>query len=224
MLTPDTRMSDEVKVASPDEIRARTRKRKRDAKKGGKGGSVRNNLNGPDKDILSADVAEKRRTALGLRKQKMTYADIASAMGLSTAMVAWRYVQDALADIPMEVAAEVKQLEIEDCRADLFRINQRLAEEAKGKKLTVRAMVAALGAKVKLREQLARYLGLYAPVRQEVTGKDGAPLLTLSMADIQGMTDDQLERHISAANRGSGSSGSGAGSAATASRATRQPH
>lgn len=216
-------MAEDVKPLPAEEIRTRKRMRKAEAQKSRKG-SRRQNLDGPDKDIISADVAEKRKLALGLRKQRATYADIAKAMGLSTPMVAWRYVQDAIADIPMEVAAEVKQIEIEDCRADLFRINQRLEEERdSGKKITVRALVVALGAKVKLREQLARYLGLYAPVRNEHTGKDGAPL-TLTMTDIQGMTDDQLERAISNASRGSSSSGAGAGSPSSSPRASRQPH
>lgn len=176
------------------------------------------NLHGPDKAIVSAEVAEKRKTALGLRKQKMTYEAIAAAMGLSTPMVAWRYVQDALKAIPFEAAVEVKQLEIEDCRDDLRRLNTRLAEG----KLTVRGLVAALGAKVKLREQLARYLGLYAPIRSELTGKDGAPL-TLTMTDIQGMSDDDLDRTISA-GRQRGASGGGAGAPAATPRASSRAH
>ena len=194
------------------DVPVRTRKRR-----GGKRSAP--GLNGPDKQIISAEVQEKRKKALELRKQKMTYDAIASVMGLSTPMMAWRYVNDALKAIPMETAIEVKQLEIEDCRADLLRLNQRLA--AKG--LSVAEEVKALTAKAKLREQLARYLGLYAPVRTELTGKDGAPL-ALTMADIQGMTDEQLERAIAGVGRGSGARGAGAGEPQAAPGSPRQAH
>lgn len=161
-------------------------------------------LSGPSKQIAAAEVQERRRQALELRKRKMTYEAIARAMGLSTPMVAWRYVQDALKAIPAEVASEVKQLEIEDCRDDLRKLNERLA--VAGDRISFVDLSKALGAKMKLREQLARYLGLYAPTRTELTGRDGAPL-TLTMTDIQSMTDEQLERAISSGSRGPGGAG-----------------
>ena len=184
-----------------------------------KGGQRSPNLNGPDKQIISAAVAEKRVEALELRKNGMSYHAIAAQMGLSTPMVAWRYVNDAIAAIPKEKATELRRIHIEDANADLLRLNKRIREE----KLTVSEFCKALSAKVKARDQLAKLLGLYAPTRAEVTGKDGAPL-TITTTDIRDMTDEQLERAIANANRRSSAGGDRAGTSSTAPREAGEAH
>lgn len=157
-----------------------TRKRRKDGKR-----PKPAPLQGPQLQRKMAATQEKRRQALELRKQGATYEQIARAMQLSTPMVAWRYVQDALKDIPIEVAKEVKLLEIEACRDDMRRVNERIA----GGKLSLVEFVKAIGAKVKLREQLARYLGLYAPT-------DHTHTFLNRHVDVNALTDEQIERAL----------------------------
>ncbi len=174
-------------------------------------------LRGPKFTIKSAEVQEKRLQALQLRKAGASYPMIAKQMGLSTPMVAWRYVQDALAEIPVEAAAELKSIMLIGIDADLVLLNNLHA-----KARTVAGHAKLVLAKIRLRELHARLLGLNAPTRNEHTGKDGVPL-TLTMNEIQGMTDEQLDRTF-AASRRSGPSGSGAGASASPPRSPRDPH
>ena len=163
------------------------------------------NLNRADKQIVSAEVAEKRRQALVLRKKGATYEQIKREMGLSTAMVAWRYVHDAIAEIPREDAIECKALAIAKLDAQEVRLNNLLLE-----KTTVLEKCRIETVLVKLAERRARLEGHDAPSRTELTGKDGAPL-ALSLKDIESMTDDQLERALGSALRTATSGGAGAG-------------
>lgn len=184
-------------------------------------GSTAQNLRGPDKQIIQAATAEKRVEALQLRKKKMSYRDIAKALGLSTAMMAWRYVQDAIKDIPKEVAEEVRALEIQDCEEDLLRLNEKISAG----NLSIGDHCKVLGTKVKIREQLARYRGTYAPVRAEVTGRDGAPI-AMTLTQIESMSDAELDRALrtGGANGRSSPHGHGAGTSSSASETDRSPH
>lgn len=193
----------------------------RKKKKPGPNGNRPPQLRVPHHEIVAAEVAERQRQALEFRKLRMTYDSIGKAMvPPCTAMSAWRYVQKALAAIPREAAEETKRIEIEDCYADLKRLNKRIASG-----LTVIEEIKALGAKAKLREQLARYFGHYAPARTELTGKDGAPLsLSLTQSDIEAMSDEQIDRAIDAACRRSGGAGTVSGTEATTPGTSRQAH
>ena len=156
---------------------------------------------------MSAEVAEKRRQALVLRKKGATYEQIMREMGLSTPMVAWRYVNDAIAAIPREEAKECKALAVAKLDAQEVRLNNLLLEKA-----TILEKCRIELVLVKLAERRARLEGHDAPTRTELTGKDGAPL-ALSLKDIEGMTDDQIDRALGHAIRTASSAGVGAGEA-----------
>jgi len=187
----------------PAEKTVRTRKRKHPR-----------GLDGPHLQRKMAETAEKRRQALALRKQGLTYEQIARAMGLSTKMVAWRYVEEAIKEIPRENAIAVKALATQKLDAQEARLNTLLAaadaaDPKKKRSLSVAELVRIELALVRVAERRARLEGHDAPLRTELTGKDGAPL-TLSVHDLEGMSDDQLDRVIRSALR-SGASRGGSG-------------
>lgn len=123
-----------------------------------------------NKDAKPAGVAlwEKRWQYLDLRKQGLSYYQIAQRFGVSETAVS-HTVKGALAElieISKEDAEEVRQLELE-----------RLDEMLQG--IWNRATtgdVAAVDRVVKLMERRAKYSGLDAPTRGEITGKDGGPI------------------------------------------------
>lgn len=199
------------------------------------------NLHGPDKQIIQAETQERRRQALILRKQGATYEQIATQLKFSTKMVAWRYVHEAIADIPADEARDAKRIEVEKLDARELRLNQLLlridgrrdlyekrARDAGGDPanhvgLFVVEEVRVNAALTKIAERRARLEGLDAPTRAELTGKDGAPL-RLSTNDIQGMTDEQLDRVLNGARGGSGAGGGGARAPEAAPGEGRRPH
>lgn len=163
-------------------------------------GKLPKSLRGPALQQRMADVREKRAKALELRKQGATYAQIAEQMGLSTPMVAWRYVNDALADIPKENAIGLRNLEISKIDAREVLLNSKLAKANVGETVKI---VTAL---TKLQERRSRLLGLDAPNRTEVTGRDGAPL-AMTVNDLTELSNEQLERIVDDALRQSARSG-----------------
>lgn len=174
----------------------------------------------PHHEIVAAEVAEKQREALDLRKLGLTYEAIAKRMNCS-AMSAHRYVNKAIAAIPKEAAEDTKRVMLETCYANLVQINTRIQAG-----LTPEQAFKAIGAMVKVRDQIAKYEGHYAPTRAELTGRDGSPL-TMTVTDLEGMNDDQLDRIIRMAI-GRGASGGSGGAETEASpgegRATRRTH
>lgn len=168
-------------------------------------------LRGPQKQVKQADAQERRRQALDLRRGGMTYDQIARRMNLSTAMVAWRYVNDAIAQIPREEALATKAVELNKLDALELRLEKRLTDQPGDMK--------AYGMKLRCMERRARYLGLDAPVRTELTGRDGG-VIRMSVDDLKGMTDDQLDKLTTAALRDATSSGSGGADSGEASSET----
>jgi predicted transcriptional regulator len=187
-------------------------------------------------------VAEKRRLALMIRKRGATYEQIARELGLSTKMVAWRYVHEAIAEIPAEEARDTKRLELEKLDARELRLNNLLLSIDQRRKLyedKVKLGVAEpedhVGLFVveqcrieqqltRIAERRARLDGLDAPTRAELTGKDGAPLISLTREDIKGMTDEQLKRVVNGTHRGGGAGAGGAGAPGAAPGEDRRPH
>lgn len=68
--------------------------------------------NSAKKDAQRAELRKKWAEALDLRKMGYTHAAIGEEMGVS-ADTAWRYVQNALKDITVESAEEVRVLELQ---------------------------------------------------------------------------------------------------------------
>ena len=93
-------------------------------------------------------------------------------MGLALSN-AHKAVQQAIADIPKELAEDVRLLELE-------RLDRMLAG------MWPKAIAGdpkAVAAAVKIMDRRAKYLGIDAPVRTELTGKDGGPIETKSGYD-----------------------------------------
>jgi DNA-binding CsgD family transcriptional regulator len=112
-------------------------------------------------------VHEKERQALELRKAGATFDEIADALGMSKNGV-WKAVTRALKSMTAEPAEELRSLEV----ARLDTMQRGLWNDArKGK-------VAAVDRVIKISERRSKLLGLDAPTKAEVTGKDGAPINT----------------------------------------------
>lgn len=121
-------------------------------------------------------VADRRLMALGLRRQGGSYRQIAGqlskqpgvspryneAQAFKDVMAALQRLNDKMA----EEAAAVRTLELE-------RLDELFAVYYGKAKL---GDYAALDRCLHLMDRRARYLGLDAPVRQELTGKDGGPI------------------------------------------------
>lgn len=126
------------------------------------------------------DTAARREFVLRLRRKGKTYRAIAAAalaeFGPDRLPNGWdcRYAYmdvkrelDKLREVVGEHAEDVRQLELLRLDAML----DGLWERARAGKAT------AVDRVLKIMERRARLLGLDAPTRQEVTGKDGEPLL-----------------------------------------------
>ena len=149
---------------------------------------VPKSLRGPAYSIKALETQKKRSEALTLRIAGASYPRIAKQMGCSV-MTAYRWVNDAIADIPRDAAIECKAIMLEAIDADMVSLSNLLS----GIKLTPSETAKLVLAKDRLRETKARLQGLNAPVRNEHTGKDGGAILT-GHVDLEGMTDEQLER------------------------------
>lgn len=150
-----------------------TRKRKR----------VHPGKRGPKFVARQEDLAHRRNEALELRKNGLSYPQVGQRMGVS-AMTAWRYVQDAIADIPKENAIEVRNLTLAQIDTDLARLNN-LHATAK----TVADVTKIVMAKDRLRESKSRLLGLNAPQLLEHT--------VLNRVDVRTLSDEQIDRALS---------------------------
>jgi hypothetical protein len=128
------------------------------------------------RDKLSAETQERRRQALDLRKRGLTYPQIAKAMSVSLG-TAHKLVQTAISDIPKELAEDVRLLELE-------RLDRMLAG------MWPKAIAGdpkAVAAAVKIMDRRAKYLGIDAPIKAELTGKDGGQLAPPLQIAIEAM-------------------------------------
>lgn len=105
------------------------------------------------RDIRTAEIAEKHRKALELRKAGATYDQISSQLGYANRSVAWQAVRKAIADIVREPAEEVLTLELARLDALL------LGCWSKAKSGDTQAIDRAL----RIMERRAAYLGIDAP-------------------------------------------------------------
>lgn len=136
-------------------------------------------------DILEA--TEKRKRAIALRKAHYSYQEIADELGLSKTRVR-QYVAEAMDENRKETAEEAAEIrEMELLRLDeLLKAWFPMAKAGDDK---------AAGIVLKAQERRAKLLGLDAPVRQELTGKDGGPMQTVNAhAKLDNLTDAQLEQ------------------------------
>lgn len=128
--------------------------------------------NSAKRDMRAADTQEKRNQALDLRRRGLNYREIAKALACSLAN-AHKLVETAIAQIPIEAAEQVRQLEL----ARLDKMLEGLNDSANTG--DPRAVLAV----VKIMERRAKYLGLDAPQQHEHAGKGGGPI-TVTLDEI----------------------------------------
>ena len=116
--------------------------------------------------ILQAQ--ERQLQALELRKAGVTYAAIAQKLGYKTADGAHKAVGSALKKSIQEPADALRTLEVERLDAMLLAI----AAQVRGGNL------GAIDRALRIMERRAKLLGLDMPTRHEMTGAEGAPLIS----------------------------------------------
>jgi DNA-binding CsgD family transcriptional regulator len=113
-------------------------------------------------------LEERKLQALDLRKSGASFRVIGQQLSISHE-TARTYVHEALRDLAdkqMELAAEYRQLELE--RLD------RLMLAVWGN--ATKGDVGSINAALKISDRRAKLLGLDAPTKQELTGKDGGAI------------------------------------------------
>lgn len=116
--------------------------------------------------IRRLEAVKRQEQALQYRIMGATLAQIAEKLGYATAQGAACAIESALKRTLQEPADAVRELEL--TRLDTMLLGLWPAA-SKGD-------IAAIGAAMQIMNRRARYLGLDAPEKREVTGKDGAPL------------------------------------------------
>lgn len=138
-------------------------------------------------DAVHAEIQKKRSEALALRIRGMPVAQIADKIGVSQPTV-YRYIDEALKQIPRANAQEALKLELE--KLDTRDTQIAIALQDKDLKHADRARyMLALTRTTELRSKL---LGLFAPERHEHSMVD-----RINPSSVRGMSDDDLRRYAS---------------------------
>ena len=111
-------------------------------------------------------AAERQRQALALRTGGASFAQIAVALGFKSAPGAYYAVEAALKRVPAVEAHAHRALNLERLNTMRLQYWQRV----------LAGDLEAMEMELKTQAREAKYLGLDAPVKQEVTGQDGEPL------------------------------------------------
>lgn len=122
--------------------------------------------NSAKRDSRAIDVKERTRKALELRKAGASYDQIAEKLGYADGSNVRRAVMGAIEEITEEPAKEVLKLELSRLDAMLLGLYQKAKS----------GDAAAVDRVIRIMDRRAKYLGLDAPEKSELTGKDGAPL------------------------------------------------
>ena len=122
------------------------------------------NKNQTSPSTIDAKVRAAR--ALELRMEGMKFDDIATELGYNSKQAAFDAVSRELKAITREPAEEVLRLDLErlDRMWGIHYLNAQAGD------------AMALSSCMRIMERRARLLGLDAPAKNEVTGKDGAPI------------------------------------------------
>lgn len=107
------------------------------------------------------DRAERKRNALELRLAGASYRDIAQALGISPA-TAMQDCKEALADIPMQQADEMRTVEL----SRLDRLQRAVWPKA------VKGDLQAVDRAIKIIDRRAKLFGLDAPQQVQITAND----------------------------------------------------
>lgn len=123
-------------------------------------------------------MQERRNRALEWRRRGLTIRQIAARLECSVGR-AHQLIEEAIAAIPRENAEAVRMMELERIDRMLRGLWRPSLVDVKGNLIRGGALDGepkAVAASVKLMERRARLLGLDAPVKQEISGKDGGPI------------------------------------------------
>lgn len=115
--------------------------------------------------------------ACALRRKGRTYEEIAAELGYTNGGAAYKAVARAMAaalDHAKEDADHLRQLEAD--RLD--------AAQAALWPAVLRGRLGAIDVFTKLSARRARLLGLDAPAKREITGKDGGPIAVTTWSDL----------------------------------------
>ena len=112
------------------------------------------------------DAKVRAAKALELRMEGMKFDDIANELGYNSKQAAFDAVSRELKAITREPAEEVLRIDLErlDRMWGIHYLNAQAGD------------ATALSSCMRIMERRARLLGLDAPSKNEVTGKDGSPI------------------------------------------------
>lgn len=139
----------------------------------------------------TAVTSDRRLQAMQLRMQGLNCQEIADEMGISKP-AAWKLIDSALKDYA-EAHREVTEQHVQ---TQLLRYEAIIqANYADATSTTSKERFFAAKTIKECQVEMAKLLGLYAPTKTELTGKDGAPIATASVAtavDYSKLSTDEL--------------------------------
>lgn len=134
------------------------------------------------KGQVEAITRERHALALEMRKYGYSYEQVAEHFEVSTA-AARALVKNAMEQAIREPGQEVIDLELE--RLDqLYRLAMNAA---------VAGDTDAITKALAIMQRRAKYLGLDAPEKKELTGANGGPMQVAGL-DLKGMSDEDLKK------------------------------
>lgn len=137
------------------------------------------------------EVSKRRATVAKLWTRRLTQEEIAAAVGVDQSTVSrdvkalvavWR--KEALGDVTATRARELADLDA----------MEREAAVAASAKVSPQELARLLEVRLRVKDRRARLLGLDAPQRQEVTGKEGGAIR--HDYDFSCLSDEELEAEI----------------------------
>jgi predicted transcriptional regulator len=137
------------------------------------------------------EVSKRRATVAKLWTRRLTQEEIAAAVGVTRSTVsrdikvlvaAWR--EEAVGDVTAMRARELADLDA----------MEREAAMAASAKVSPQELARLLEVRLRVKDRRARLLGLDAPQRQEVTGRERGPIR--HEYDFSCLSDEELEAEI----------------------------
>jgi DNA-binding CsgD family transcriptional regulator len=145
--------------------------------------------------MSDATIVLRRRKALDLKAKGASYVQIGEALGVSN-KTAYYDVQHAAAELDAETKIlATRYIDIELQTLDLAQRNLVPVVQGTEKGIKASDRAAAANAIVRIGERRAKLLGLDAPDRHELSGRDGGPIVTETTTT---MTDEELLRRVEA--------------------------
>lgn len=121
-------------------------------------------------------AVERQRQALALRIGGATFDQIAQTLGYSAKAGAYLAVMAALNRVPEPEAKVYRQVNLERLNRMRLRYWSTLQQAIPHGSRMPAEDLDLMHMELAIQRQEARYLGLDAPVKQEITGKDGGPI------------------------------------------------